>query len=87
MKSLNQTIMTKLQQQHKRYKLIYFLLEFAGANLDKQLTELAKRIDSNDPQVDEALDYFEDSIIKILETPKQKSNEKVRRKVSKKRKN
>ena len=56
-----------MKNLHKRFKLLYFLCDQLGV-MEKQLTELSKRIDDNDPQAEEALNYFEDIIIQTLES-------------------
>ncbi len=57
-----------MKNLHKRFKLLYFLCQELGGVLSNQLEELSKRIDSKDPQAEEALTYFEDQVINILES-------------------
>ena len=57
-----------MKKLHKRFKLLYFLCRELGGVLDNSLEELSKRIDANDPQAEEALTYFEDQVINILES-------------------
>ena len=53
---------------HRRFKLLYFLYQELGDVLSESLEELANRIDDNDPQAEEALTYFENQVINILES-------------------
>ena len=55
---------------HKRFKILYFLMQEAGllkGEKEKQIEELANRIDEEDPQAEEALSFYEDQVINALE--------------------
>ena len=53
----------------KRFKILFLLAQYSECTesfLDK-LEELGNKIDSKNPQAEEALSYYEDKIIDILE--------------------
>jgi len=52
----------------KRFKILFHLaIRLKNKNFLDKLRELSERIDNEDSQAEEALTYYEDEILKILE--------------------
>ena len=60
---------TKLNIE-KRFKMLVLLVIHSGADniLGGKMEELGRRIDNKDPQVIDAITYYEDKLIEILES-------------------
>lgn len=52
---------------YRRYWLLYFAVKGTGVDqLIKRMQELAKMINSNHPQVEEALVFYEENFLSIM---------------------
>ena len=61
----------KKQNQIKRFKILFFLVQSLGVEeLMEQMEMLAHKVDEGDKQVDAALAYFEDAILNVLDDEK-----------------
>jgi len=56
----------KPQTLENRFKILFHLCSRLGV-LETQMEQLALKLDNNDPQTEEAMTYFENEILRILE--------------------
>lgn len=55
-----------MQTTENRFKILFHLTTRLGI-LEPQMEQLAAKLDNDDPQTDEALTYYENEILRILE--------------------